>query len=89
MRKIYSFLESKIVAYSINVHITYLLTVVCEREFSCFLCGQRELKKCMKLLDDYKHGSLPPGVSDREVSVHVGGKQEKLKWDMMAGLFFF
>lgn len=43
----------------------------------------------MKLLDDYKHGSLPPGVSDREVSVHVGGKQEKLKWDMMAGLFFF
>uniref|UniRef100_A0A3Q4ALM2 Uncharacterized protein n=1 Tax=Mola mola TaxID=94237 RepID=A0A3Q4ALM2_MOLML len=31
---------------------------------STLFVSERELKKCIKLLDDYKHGTLPPGVSD-------------------------
>ncbi|XP_063350523.1 sideroflexin-5b isoform X2 [Pelmatolapia mariae] len=31
---------------------------------STLFVSEKRLKECIKLLDDYKHGSLPPGVSD-------------------------
>lgn len=36
----------------------------------CFLCLQSRLKEAVQLLEDYKHGTLPPGVTNKE----VGGK---------------
>lgn len=33
-----------------------------------FPCTQKQLKECIQLLDDYKHGTLPPGVSSHQVS---------------------
>uniref|UniRef100_A0A3Q4H3W7 Sideroflexin 5b n=1 Tax=Neolamprologus brichardi TaxID=32507 RepID=A0A3Q4H3W7_NEOBR len=31
---------------------------------STLFVSEKRLKECIKLLDDYKHGALPPGVSD-------------------------
>ncbi|XP_036069719.1 sideroflexin-5b isoform X5 [Oryzias melastigma] len=31
---------------------------------STLFVSEKRLKECIKLLDDYKHGTLPPGVSD-------------------------
>uniref|UniRef100_A0A3Q3JNS0 Sideroflexin 5b n=1 Tax=Monopterus albus TaxID=43700 RepID=A0A3Q3JNS0_MONAL len=31
---------------------------------STLFVSEKRLKECIQLLDDYKHGSLPPGVSD-------------------------
>uniref|UniRef100_A0A8C8DWV5 Sideroflexin 5b n=1 Tax=Oryzias sinensis TaxID=183150 RepID=A0A8C8DWV5_9TELE len=34
---------------------------------STLFVSERRLKECIKLLDDYKHGTLPPGVSDLQL----------------------
>uniref|UniRef100_A0A3Q3MZY9 Sideroflexin 5b n=1 Tax=Mastacembelus armatus TaxID=205130 RepID=A0A3Q3MZY9_9TELE len=34
---------------------------------STLFVSEKQLKECIKLLDDYKHGSLPPGVSDLQL----------------------
>uniref|UniRef100_A0A8C9YL99 Sideroflexin 5b n=1 Tax=Sander lucioperca TaxID=283035 RepID=A0A8C9YL99_SANLU len=34
---------------------------------STLFVSEKRLKECMKLLDDYKHGELPPGVSDLQL----------------------
>ncbi|XP_025766483.1 sideroflexin-5b isoform X3 [Oreochromis niloticus] len=34
---------------------------------STLFVSEKRLKECIKLLDDYKHGSLPPGVSDAQL----------------------
>lgn len=38
------------------------------KKLSNFPVTQKQLKECIKLLDDYKHGTLPPGVSSHQVS---------------------
>lgn len=38
------------------------------RKWSNFPGTQKQLKESIKLLDDYKHGTLPPGVSSHQVS---------------------
>uniref|UniRef100_A0AAQ4QMG3 Sideroflexin 5b n=1 Tax=Gasterosteus aculeatus aculeatus TaxID=481459 RepID=A0AAQ4QMG3_GASAC len=34
---------------------------------STLFVSEKRLKECVKLLDDYKHGELPPGVSDLQL----------------------
>lgn len=34
---------------------------------STLFVSEKKLKECIKLLDDYKHGELPPGVSDLQL----------------------
>ncbi|KAF3838668.1 hypothetical protein F7725_010436 [Dissostichus mawsoni] len=34
---------------------------------STLFVSEQRLKECLKLLDDYKHGELPPGVSDGQL----------------------
>uniref|UniRef100_A0A3B3C1D7 Sideroflexin 5b n=1 Tax=Oryzias melastigma TaxID=30732 RepID=A0A3B3C1D7_ORYME len=34
---------------------------------STLFVSEKRLKECIKLLDDYKHGTLPPGVSDLQL----------------------
>ncbi|XP_028272100.1 sideroflexin-5b [Parambassis ranga] len=34
---------------------------------STLFVSETRLKECIKLLDDYKHGALPPGVSDKQL----------------------
>nr|XP_046262521.1 sideroflexin-5b isoform X1 [Scatophagus argus] len=34
---------------------------------STLFVSEKKLKACIKLLDDYKHGTLPPGVSDLQL----------------------
>uniref|UniRef100_A0A667XCS8 Sidoreflexin n=1 Tax=Myripristis murdjan TaxID=586833 RepID=A0A667XCS8_9TELE len=34
---------------------------------STLFVSERRLKECIKLLDDFKHGTLPPGVSDLQL----------------------
>lgn len=31
------------------------------------ICLQSRLKEAVQLLEDYKHGTLPPGVTNKEV----------------------
>uniref|UniRef100_A0A669DDR6 Sidoreflexin n=1 Tax=Oreochromis niloticus TaxID=8128 RepID=A0A669DDR6_ORENI len=38
---------------------------------STLFVSEKRLKECIKLLDDYKHGSLPPGVSDAQVNAII------------------
>lgn len=43
--------------------------MLCTVRYGIFsLYTQKQLKDCIQLLDDYKHGTLPPGVSSHQVS---------------------
>ncbi|XP_037531627.1 sideroflexin-5b isoform X2 [Nematolebias whitei] len=37
---------------------------------STLFVSEKKLRECIKLLDDHKHGTLPPGVSDEQAIIH-------------------
>lgn len=43
-----------------------------------FLCLQRRLREAVQLLEDYKHGTLRPGVTNEQVTLLEVGREGKV-----------
>ena len=43
-----------------------------------FLCLQRRLREAVQLLEDYKHGTLRPGITNEQVTLLEVGRERKV-----------